>query len=114
MTDSERKTAMKVIDNLLGAGFSLGVFDGEEITVSRSTDGAAILEAMGTTDEDYIKVYPMGATAKSKPPAMGWVRFVWGNEDWVAVCDYTTNLEPIMEGVQAWTDEQERTCAASR
>ncbi len=112
MTDSERRTAVKVIDDLLAAGFSLGVFDGEEITISRSTDGAAILAAMYTTEEDYIKVYPLPTEGRMKPPAMGWVRFVWGNEDWVAVCDYTTNLEPIMAGVQTWQDEQEAACAA--
>ena len=100
---SEQQTAARVVDDLLAAGYSLGVFDGEEITVKRSTDRQAILEAMGTTEEDYIKVYPM---EPRRTAAIGWVRFVWGNEDWVAICDHTTNLEAVLAPTFAWMESK--------
>ena len=96
---SERQTAEKTADVLLAAGFSLTVFDGEEETVKQSTDKVAILGAMGTTEEDYLRVY-FGSVY------WGMVRFVWGNEDWVAICDYSTRLEEALRPVTEWMDEQ--------
>ena len=103
---SEQQTARKTVETLLAAGYSLSVFDGEEITVKRSLDAESILGAMGTTDEDWLKVYPL-AEGNPKPAPIGWVRFVWGNEDWVAIADYTTNLETVLQLVFSWVEEQE-------
>lgn len=103
----ERTIAGMVIDALLRAGFSLGVYDGEEITIRRSKDRDAIFAALFTTDEDYLKVYPEPLHLNSKPPAFGWVRFVYGNDGWDVICDHTVNLESYLAPVDAWIDTNE-------
>jgi hypothetical protein len=93
----ERKIATAIIESALAAGFSLGVNNGEEITLDNSTDKVKILAALFTTDDDYLLVrrrtglQPAGAFT-----AFGWVRLIYGNDGHDVVNDYTTNLESIM------------------
>lgn len=103
MTNSERQTVEKTIAALLAAGYCLSVNDGEETTIKRSTDPATIIAAMHTTDEDYLLVHAHLNYVEN----FGWVRFVWGNEDWVAINDHTTNLEVELKPVFDWLEEQE-------
>lgn len=56
----ERKIVFAAITQLLAAGYSLGVNDGEETTIHHSRDVKAIKKAMFTTDEDYLFVYVKG------------------------------------------------------
>ena len=111
LKDSEKQTAERTVDALLAAGWQISVDDGEEITVKRSTDKPAILAALGTTEEDFLRVHQGNAAAGIGAPlcVRGWVRFVWGNEDWVAICDHTTNLEEILKPVFDWMEAQEKT-----
>lgn len=88
----ERKIAAAVIDGALAAGYSITVFDGEDETVKRSKDKDEILKAMYTTDEDYLFIYEAPAPDKK----IGWVRFVYGNDGYDVVNDYTTNLDSMM------------------
>lgn len=81
---------------LLDAGYELSVFDGEEHTVSRSTDAEALNAAMRTTDEDHLFAYKPGAEGHC-----GWVRFVYGNDGWDVINDYHTALEGVLEPVNA-------------
>lgn len=92
---TEGKIARRTIRAIIKAGYCVSVFDGEEITLKRSTAGRAILNAMFTTDEDYLFVYPR----EPKAPRLGWVFFVYGNDGWDVVSDYTTNLEEVMRPV---------------
>jgi hypothetical protein len=87
----ERKIVAAVIDGALAAGYTLDVNDGEETTLTKSADKGKILAAMFTTDEDWLLVNDAKGRAK-----FGWVRFIYGNDGWDVVSDYTTNLEPIM------------------
>jgi len=88
----------RVIADALTAGYTLDVHDGEEVTIKDSTDAAAIFSAMRTTDEDFLRFNRGGKSA-------GWVFFVYGNEGWDVVNDYTTNLESVMEGANALASE---------
>ncbi len=38
---------------------------------------------------------------------IGWVRFIYGNDGWDVISDYTTNLEPVMKLVQPLIDRLE-------
>ena len=76
------KTALK-------AGHTLGVYDGEEVVLKHSSSYKAVMGAIMSTDEDYIFVYPVGATSG---PRIGWVRLVYGNDGPDVICDYTCNL----------------------
>lgn len=70
---TERRIATALVDGLLSAGYALSIDDGEEITVRDSTDRAAILAALGSTDQDIIR------------SGSHWVLLIWGNgEDLVS------------------------------
>lgn len=88
----ERKLARAVIGTLLDYGFTLGVNDGEETVIHDSRDRAAILAAMGSTDEDWLLV--------RKPDYSGVVRFIWGNEE-DCISDYSLSLERFIGHIQA-------------
>jgi hypothetical protein len=91
----EQTIARAVVDALLAADFVLGVNDGgDEPVITGSSDKAAILEALFNTDEDYLL-----AKKRDDSHFKGWVRFVYGNDGWDVISDYTVNLEPwIGEG----------------
>ncbi len=93
----ERKIAKRVIADALKMGFTIDVNDGEEITVKASADRKAILSAMMTTDEDYLILH--------RGKEHGWVRFVYGNDGWDVVNDYSTNIDHVMAGANAMADK---------
>jgi hypothetical protein len=95
----EQKIARYAVKHLIEAGFALSVFDGEEVTVKRSTDVVAICNAMATTDEDYLWVHRAGEKQRC-----GWLFFVYGNDGYDVISDYTTNLDPQMESINKYSE----------
>lgn len=95
MNGIEAQIAGRVVDGLLAAGYTVGVNDGEDTTVSRSTDRAEILGALETTGEDYILAYDAESGRR-----IGWVWLVWGNEEDL-ITDHTVNLTPIIDPIIA-------------
>jgi hypothetical protein len=92
----EIKIIKATVKALLKAGFTLSVFDGEEDFLIEenhgSADTKAIYAALYETDEDYLNAWKDGER-------FGWVRFIYGNDGWDVINDYTVNLEPwIGEG----------------
>ena len=105
----EQTIALTAAQALLDAGYSLGVNDGEEVTIHHSRDLDAIQAALFTTDEDYLYVYVKGDNRKDTRPQY-WVRFVYGNDGWDVICDYSLHLDAELgEGtvVQKLTDYAE-------
>lgn len=99
-TTNERRIVGKLVADLLAAGLSLSVNDGEEITVKRSTDAATIFKALGSTGEDYLIVHQLGLTDK-------WIRLIWGN-DVDVISDYQTSLEVHLAGANALANELDK------
>lgn len=99
----ERLIVKQCISDLLESGYVIGVNDGEETVLGRSKDAAAIFEAMDTTDEDYLLVYPAGKESRH----CGWVRFIYGNDGPDVMNDYTTNLEQVLTKTFALIKEVE-------
>ena len=89
----ERKIAVAAITQLLAAGYSLGVNDSEETTIHHSRDAKAIEKAMFTTDDDYLLVYVKGDDEKDPRPQY-WIHFVYGNDGFDVMSDYSVHLEP--------------------
>lgn len=87
----EQTIALTAAQVLLDAGFSLGVDDGEEVTLQFSRDIEAVKKALFTTDEDYLYVYraDRNPRALEKRPD-GWVRLVYGNDGWDVISDYSS------------------------
>ena len=108
----EKLVLKSAIAELLSHGFSLSVNDGEETTLVRSFDPDAIFGAMMTTDEDYLHAHrPDG---KLNAPgtgeaydSFGWVRFIYGNDGWDVINDYSHRLEPYLVKTNALIDEMQ-------
>jgi len=93
--------ARKVVLAAINAGFSVGVNDGEETTLTHSRDVGAIMKALFSTDEDYLLFFK-----NEKEPAFGWVFLVYGNGIDDLTSDWTTNLDPLfMDAVNEWADK---------
>lgn len=86
----ERKIAAALVKSARAAGYTISVDNGEDETYKMSS-AKAVLAAMFTTDEDRLFMWN---PANGK--CVGWVYFVYGNDGWDVISDYTTNLEPIM------------------
>lgn len=102
LVNIEDQIIKATIKALVAEGFLLSVNDGEETTVRRSFNEAAIFEAMKTTDEDYILVFEVGGAKQ-----LGWIRFIYGNDDTEVINDYAISLEPVMFEINTMIDRYE-------
>lgn len=110
----ERSIARRFILDALRAGYVLSVYDGEEVTLKQSTSAKAILAAMFTVDDEYLLLSrpddpqpEVTVGAFFRPTihnVVGWVRFVYGNDGYDVISNYTTNLETIMAGANKLAD----------
>lgn len=98
----ERQIVVRAIRDILGhpAGYDISVMDGEEFPLRHSTNEDAILEAMFSTDEDYLFVYPKGNERR-----LGWVLLIHGNGPHV-ISDYTDNetMRDLLAGADKLAD----------
>ena len=107
----ERNIVEQVVRSAIEAGYELSVDDGEEITLKRSRDRAAVMKAMFTADEDTLWVH----RPEDNDPTddghwrhgFGWVYFVYGNDGHDVICDHTTNLEDLLKRASALADKYE-------
>jgi hypothetical protein len=79
----EKRIVEAVVDEALKQGYELSVDDGEE-THPATTERAKVIDAIMETDEDYLTLLKNGVE-------IGWVRFVYGNEGWTVISDYSDN-----------------------
>lgn len=96
----EDQVIKATIKALLDDGYILSVNDGEETTVTHSTDPDRIFTAMKTTGEDYLMVH-VQINDSIRPDITeyvecGWVRFIYGNEGTEVINDYSVSLEPVI------------------
>lgn len=86
---------------LMAAGYTVAVHNGEdEHGPFAHGDVASTLDVMFQTDEDRLIASKGGI-------AVGWVYFVYGNDGWDVINDYTTNLEDALTPVNAFCKELE-------
>ena len=79
----ERAQAETLVEILLDRGYSVSVFDGEEWPLKRSTNRAAILAAMGSTEGDTLRIYDENGDR------IGTFWLVYGNGPGELVSDHT-------------------------
>ena len=84
----EQTIALTAAQVLLDAGFSLGVHDGEELTIHHSKSIEKIKAALFTTDEDCLYVYRKGNPKDTRPD--GWVHLIYGNDGWDVISNYSS------------------------
>lgn len=85
----ERAIIRRIVLDAVKAGYTLGVWDGEELVLKGATTAKAVLDKMFSVDEEYLFVYKDGKR-------IGWVLFVYGNGGWDVVTDYSPRLAEIM------------------
>jgi hypothetical protein len=95
----EARIVKATVRTLLAAGFKLSVDDGgDELAITDSTNYSAIIDALMNTDEDYLLIREESVQPKR---LIGWVRFVYGNDGWDVIADYSITLESyIGEGTK--------------
>jgi len=96
----EEKVARQIVEDAIKAGYSLNVNNGGDTNELPEPviEAQTVLDAMFKTDEEHLLLYKDGARK-------GWVFFVYGNDGWDIVNDYTTNLEPIMVRANRTADQ---------
>lgn len=94
----EQRIARKVVRGLLEAGYELNIDNGgDDWEIAWSRDFDTVVCAMFATDDEYL-------VCRKEDEQKGWVRFIYGNQGWEVINDYTVNLEPILEPINQYCD----------
>lgn len=107
--DIEKQIFAKVVDSLLAAGFELRLYDGEAFCTTHCTDRQIIIDASMSTDDDLLCVYNHIYDTSHKRERHGWVQFIYGNDGYDVIHDYTTNIEDQIRPAMDLADELEAT-----
>ena len=101
----EREIVTSFVQAALAKGYRLGVslergYDAGDGTLLGSRNRTEIIEAVFDGDDAHVFVQPAtGALVEDgRVVSEGWVYVVLGNDGWDVISDYTTNLEPLMQG----------------
>lgn len=94
--EREKRVIERYVDALLAADLTLMVRDTGGDLSRPSRNKAEIVDAIKSVDEAYLCVVSEG------PLKASWIFFVLGNDPSEVVNDYTTDLEPLIEGVNYW------------
>ena len=95
----ERAIVSRAVTNLLAAGYTLAVCQGDEDEQPASRDKREIMKLLGECDDDRIIVY---SPAKGR---LGWLYLVYGNDNGeTVISDYTVNLEPQLIPVSEYAE----------
>jgi hypothetical protein len=97
----ELAIARQVILDLLADGYSISLHDGEDIVVSSSTVCTDILNAMFSVDEETLLVYTPEGNCRM-------VQFVYGNDGYDVVSDYSVSLEKTLKNSRKLADQLEK------
>lgn len=90
----ERQIARKFLRIALAAGYAISLDNGgDDCEFKDSKDFKFIVGEMFATDEERLYLSKDGKSC-------GWVFFVYGNDGYDVICDYTMNLEPLMPEVE--------------
>ena len=107
----EQRIVRKAVKALLAAGYALATEQGEHRFYGPSRPSLKASEVLADcceTDEEYLGVFKAeqanGTTYHVQP--LGYVYFVYGNDGWDVISDYTTNLEPVLQPVLDYANAQ--------
>jgi hypothetical protein len=91
-TANERRIARQLVKDILTAGHTISVHDGEDFAIKRSADAAAILKELAQTGADNLII------RRTDGERVGFVSLVWGND-----CDLISDHSdcPEIEALQA-------------
>ena len=93
LIEIEQQIVEKTVHTLIDQGYFLSVWDGNEFVTSRLSGSKSVIAAMMQTDEDSLHVFD------GKGKRVGVVCFVYGNDGWDVICDYSNALKTTLEPV---------------
>ena len=98
---NEKKVVGKIVTNAIKLGYVVSVYDGEEYTVKRSTDKAAIMGAIYTTDMDRLVIRDKAGEH------IGTVALVYGNSASEVMNDWHDSelMNKVLEPAIKFCDE---------
>lgn len=98
----EKKIFSKVVKTALEKGYALSVFDGEEYPIKESYKYSDIMAEFGATDDEYLVIHDVDKK-------IGWVRFIYGNDGYDVISDYTYNetMEYLLEPAEQLANKLE-------
>lgn len=101
MAGVELVIARELVKNIILAGYDITVNDGEEHVLLESRDQKAIVEALCSTEEDYLHVYQGG-------DCIGMIRLIYGNGTDL-ISDNTDNnaINAIVDPMLDWIEKQD-------
>ena len=103
----EQELVETVASVLISAGKTLNIYEGdnEHRLTDYTSDLEVILKELMQCDEDLLEVQwvewveDFALKQATLVEKNGWVRFVYGNDGWDVICDYTMNLDDLLEPV---------------
>ena len=97
-----RAIAERLVTDAIAQGYQVSVNDGEAWVVKRSTDSKAIMAALFSTDEDYIRIRKDGEQS-----SVGTFTLIYGNDGWDVIADwsYSVETEAVMQRIQRGASE---------
>ena len=94
----ERAVVSRAVSALLSAGYWLAVRQGDEDEQPATREKRDVMKLLGECDDDRIMVY-------TDFKLVGWLYLVYGNDNGeTVITDYTTNLEPQLQAVNAYAE----------
>lgn len=99
--DIERKIVEAVIDQLLESGFYININNGGDADEFRipTADKKRIMDTLFATNAETI-----WASQPGTDKAFGFVEFVYGNDGWDVIANYSTRLELYLTKAQKISD----------
>lgn len=98
------RSSRGTVDALLQAGYWLRTDEHDDPRPEQPTqDRDAIVKEIAEVDDEFLAVWFEAPSAEDRRPN-AWVRFVYGNDGWDVICDYTTNLETVLQPIIDYAD----------
>lgn len=101
----EKRIVRRVIKSVLAAGYYVSLNNGGEEDEYRGNVRKDILKEMFATDDEHLYLFTQQQALDGYKKPSGWVYFVYGNDGWDVICDYTVNLEKVLTEANALAEK---------
>ena len=102
----EMRIMRKTIQALIAAGWFVTIDNGEAEEIRNNKSVTEIMKVVFLTDEDFV--YVSKVPTPEGEPYDHFVRFIYGNDGWDVINDYSTALESVMKPVMDYAETQDR------
>jgi len=110
MTPIETQIVKHIINEAIKAGYSISIFNGEEYTINQSNNPSAIINAMGSTDQDIMHLDKLDKYMGNK--YIGFVSIMYDceynnlmyNNGYDVIHDYSESLTDFMSPVETFAE----------